>query len=321
MTTPPTSFRCGTAAIVGRPNVGKSTLLNALLGERLAIVAPRPGTTRDRILGVLTRPEAQVVFLDTPGFGKSHTLLEKRLLQVARGTWTEADVLIAVLDARAGVTEEDRRLLAELQGLQGRFSKRTVPVLVAVNKIDRVSKPMLLPQLEALAALVPSAELIPVCATTGDGLDRLLTALIARLPTGKPLFPRDQFTDRAVRFLAAEAIREQALLVTRQEVPHALAVMIEEFRERRKRTYRRVRGHQRRGPSQPMTYIRATLLVERESQKPILVGAHGERLKAIGTAARQAIEPLVGQPVYLDLWVKVWPRWRENPQALRALGY
>jgi len=307
-----TDYRCGTAAIIGRPNVGKSTLLNALLGEKLAIVSPRPGTTRDRILGILTRPEAQILFLDTPGFGKAPTLLDRRLLRTARGTWAESDALILVTDASRGLTEDDRRLISMLPAAS---------ILVAMNKIDRVAKPKLLPQLAAVADLLPQAEGIPVSATTGDGLDRLLRAVIARLPIDRPHCPPDQLTDRPTRFLAAELIREQALSVTREEVPYALAVQLDEFRQRRRRRTRRVRGHERRAPSQPMTYVRATLLVERPTQKGIVIGAHGERLKAIGTAARAALEALVGEPVYLDLWVKVWPHWRDHPQALKSLGY
>lgn len=307
-------YRCGTAAIIGRPNVGKSTLLNALVGEKVAIVSPRPGTTRDKLLGVLTRPEAQVLFLDTPGLGKSVTLLDQRLLRTARGVWPEADVLVLVSDAAQGFTAEDHRLAEELPA--GKPS-----LLLAINKIDRVAKPKLLPQMAEAAQLARFAEIIPVSATTGDGLDRLAHAIVARLPVGRPLFPKDQFTDRSTRFLAAELIREQALRVTREEVPHALAVQLEEFRQRRRHTTRRVRGHERRGPAQPMTYLRATLLVERDSQKGIVIGAHGERLKAIGAAARPALEQLVGQPVYLDLWVKVWPNWRDRPQALQQMGY
>lgn len=307
------AFRCGTAAIVGRPNVGKSTLLNALVGEKVAIVSPRPGTTRDKILGVLTRPDAQLLFLDTPGFGPAPTLLDKRSLQVVRDALSQADVLVVATDAAPGVTEEDRRLITGLPAER--------PVIVAINKIDRVAKPRLLPQIETLTRLLPQTEIIPISATTRDGLDRLIHAIVSRLPTGKPLFPADQFTDRSTRFLAAELIREQALSVIREEVPHALAVQIEEFVERRRRSTRRVRGHQRRGPTQPIAYLRATLLVERDSQKGIVIGAHGERLKAIGEAARKALEGLLGQPVYLDLWVKVLPQWRDRPQALKTLGY
>ncbi len=322
-----TAPRFGTVAIVGRPNVGKSTLLNALVGEKVAIVSPRPGTTRDRILGVLTRPDAQIAFLDTPGFGTAPTLLDRRLLQVARSAWAEAEVVVVVTDASAGITEADRRLLTALPSgpkavvRPSRGAIPTIPVLVALNKIDRVAKPKLLPQMEALATLVPTAEVIPICAATGDGLPELLAAVVAQLPPGRPLYPPDYLTDHSTRFLAAELIREQILLVVREELPHAVAVQIEEFRQRGKHTTRRVRGHERRGPSQPITYIRATILVERPSQKGIIVGAHGERLKAIGTAARPALEQLVDQPVYLDLWVKVSPRWREQPQALKSLGY
>ena len=301
-------------AIIGRPNVGKSTLLNALLGEKLAIVSPRPGTTRDKLLGVLTRPEGQILFLDTPGFGSGGTLLDKRMLHTARAAWAEADLLIVVTDAGRALPQDDRRLFTELADLK-------IPKLLVINKVDRVAKPKLLPQMEEASKLAVWAEIIPVSATTRDGLEEVLQAIVDRLPVGRPLFPADQFTDRSTRFLVGELIREQALIVLREELPHALAVQLEEFAVRRRRTSRRVHGHQRRGPSQPITYIRATLLVERPTQKGIVVGAHGDRLKAIGQAARPAIEALVGTPVYLDLWVKVWADWRGNPSALKALGY
>ncbi|OGX37909.1 MAG: GTPase Era [Omnitrophica WOR_2 bacterium RIFCSPHIGHO2_02_FULL_68_15] len=322
MTSP--TFRCGTAAILGRPNVGKSTLLNVLLGQKLAIVSSRPGTTRDRILGVLTRPQAQILFLDTPGFGKTETLLDKRLLHVARQTWAEADVLVIVTAANRGFTEEDRRLIEELgAGVRtGQSPSGTAPtLLLAINKIDTVAKPKLLPQMAEAAALGLFDEIVPISAATGDGVDPLRAAIIARLPADRALFPADQLTDRSTRFLASELIREQVLHVVRQELPHAVAVQIEDWIVRRQRTTRRVHGHERRGPSIPKLYLRATLIVERPTQKAIVVGAHGERLKAIGTAARAALETLVGQPVYLDLWVKVWPDWRGRPQALKSLGY
>ncbi len=309
------TFRCGTAVILGRPNVGKSTLLNALLGQKLAIVSPRPGTTRDRLLGVLTRPEAQILFLDTPGFGTTETLLDQRLHRVARQTWAEADVLVVVTAANRGFTEDDRRLIAELP--RGARPAR----LLAINKIDTVAKPKLLPHIAEAAALDVFDEIVPLAAASGDGVDRVLAAIVARLPADRAHFPADQLTDRSMRFLASELIREQALLVIRQELPHALAVQIDDWVVRRQRTYRRVHGHERRGPSTPKLYVRATLIVERPTQKAIVVGAHGARLKAIGTAARTALEALVGQPVYLDLWVKVWPDWRGRPQALKSLGY
>ncbi|MBI4226793.1 MAG: KH domain-containing protein, partial [Candidatus Omnitrophica bacterium] len=202
------------------------------------------------------------------------------------------------------------------------YRRRTVPtLLLAINKIDTVAKPKLLPQMAEAAALGVFDEIIPITATMRDGLEPLLAAIVARLPVGRPLFPADQFTDRSTRFLAAELIREQALAVVRQELPHALAVQIDDWVQRRQRTRRRVHGHERRGPSIAKLYLRATLLVERPTQRAIVVGAHGERLKAIGTKARAALEALVGQPVYLDLWVKVRPGWREEPHTLKQLGY
>ncbi|MBI4313652.1 MAG: GTPase Era, partial [Candidatus Omnitrophica bacterium] len=225
----------------------------------------------------------------------------------------EADVVIWVTDASRGVTEEDRRL--------SKLVPPGKPVVVAVNKIDRVAKPKLLPQMEELSKMLPDAEIMPIAAATRDGTHFVLEAAVKHLPAGDALFPDDQWTDRPTRFLAAELIREQILLAVRDELPHAVAVSIEEWARRKRRTTRRVRGHEKRNPIQPIVYMRACIWVERPTQKAIVVGAKGELLKNAGTAARQAIEKLLGENVYLDLWVKVKENWREKPHALKELGY
>ena len=298
-------------ALIGRPNVGKSTLLNAFLGEKLAIVSKRPGTTRCRILGVLTTPEAQLLFLDTPGYASTKTLLDKRLLRTVRGVLEEAEVCVLITDAAQGWTAADQQLASLLP-------KESILV---INKIDKIAKAKLLPQIEAASKATPFSEIIPISAATRDGFDLLLGKMAQQLPVHPAVFPKEFRTDLSVRFLAEELIREQWLQVAYQEVPHAVAVFVEEFQERRKKTTRRVRGHQKRGPSTLMSYVRATVVVERPTQKAILVGAKGERLKTVGTQARKSLELLVGQPVFLDLWIKVWPRWREDPTALKRLGY
>lgn len=302
--------RCGHVAIVGRPNVGKSTLLNRLLGESLAIVSPKPQTTRTRILGILTRGDAQLILLDTPGIHKSTTLLGKQMNRAAQYCLEEADVILLMVDAMAGWVDEDE-LAVDLvrraclpEGERGRQAKK--PALLAINKVDAARKEMLLPIIHQAARLELFKEIVPISATTGDQVPILLDETIKHLPEGPKLFPDDQLTDQPERFLVAELIREQALAALREEVPYGVAVVIEEMTDRE---------------DKPATYIRATIYVEKESQKPILIGARGNMLKAIGQRARQAIQPLLRRAVYLELWVKVAPNWRQDPQALRRFGY
>jgi GTP-binding protein Era len=290
--------RCGIVAIVGRPNVGKSTLLNRFLGEKIAIVSPKPETTRDRLLGILSLPDAQALFLDTPGIYRGpKTLLGKHQIQQARQALQEADILLLMTEAQAGLTDGDRQII--------RLLPKT-PVFLAINKVDRVAKGLILPQIDEAQRLYPFREIFPISATRGDNAEPLLKALIASLPEGPALYPADQVTDRPTRTLAQELIREKGLLFTHEEVPHGVAVEIEEWRP---------------GKTAGRTYIRATIYVERQSQKGILIGKEGSLLKRIGQTARQEIETLVGGPVYLDLWVKVAPNWRKDPVMLKRLGY
>ncbi len=295
--TPPQGFRSGFVGLVGKPNVGKSTMLNAFLGRKVSITSSKPQTTRHRILGILTKPEAQVIFIDTPGWHKSQHLLGRHLVKITRGVVEEADVLVAVLDATSGVTQEDEWVFETV-----RRTKR--PAILAINKVDAVHKARLLPLLEEAASVNLFDELIPVSALAGDNMKVLLAQLIARLPEGPRWYGADQLTDQSTEQVIREFIREQVLLVTRQEVPHAIAVLLDEVT-----------------PKATVTVIHATILVEREGQKAIVIGKQGHMLKQIGQAARLDLERWLGRKVFLELWVKVAQRWREDPRMLRQLGY
>ena len=313
----PTPHRCGSVAIVGRPNVGKSTLLNRFLGQKIAIVSPKPETTRDRLLGVLTLPTAQILFLDTPGIYRgAKTLMAKHQIQVAREALAEADVLLLMTEAQAGFTDADRDLIRLLPRERGQSPTGTVPVFLAINKVDRVNKELVLPQLAEAGRLYPFREMFPISAEKGANVKELLQALAGALPEGPAHFPADQVTDRPIRTLAQELIREQALLFTHEEVPYSVAVLIEEWRE----------GAARPAPDsvkmpRAKLYVRATIYVERDSQRIILIGKAGALLKKIGQAARKEMETLAERPVFLDLWVKVAKNWRKDPVMLRRLGY
>jgi len=291
-------FKCGYIALVGFPNVGKSTLLNRFLGEKLSITSPKPQTTRFRLLGIVNTPEAQLLFLDTPGILEPKGALNETLVQAAFTALNEADAVVWLVEPRPP-DPEDRVLLPHLQ-------KISRPLIVAINKIDLVSKPKLLPLMSALHQLFPDSPVIPVSALAGEGLPELAAAIIKVLPEAEPLYPMDLETDATERFLVAELIRERALHHTGEEVPYAVAVLIEEFDESRR---------------PDLVRIRAVIYVERDSQKGILIGKHGRMLKAIGSEARAGIEALLGAKVFLELWVKVWKNWRRDPRAIRTLGY
>lgn len=289
--------RCGFVAILGRPNAGKSTLLNALLGQKLAIVASRPQTTRTAIQGVLTLPKAQIVFVDTPGIHKSDTLLNKRMMDSVRSS-VDADVVLFLVDTLSGVHEEDAQAVDLIKKLKS-------PALLVLNKVDRLQdKPKVLKMIERYQALHEFAAYIPVSAMKGDGLDVLQKEIVDRLPEGPALFPEDHLTDQPERFLAAEILREQILRNTNQEVPHAAAVMIENWEEK---------GN--------LVRIAATIFVERPGQKTIIIGAGGAGIKKIGTHARREIEKVLGKRVFLETFVKVRQKWREDPEFLNALDW
>jgi len=296
----PPDHRSGFVAVIGRPNVGKSTLINRWLGQKIAIVSPKPQTTRNRLRGILTRPDAQIIFVDTPGIHEPKHKLGEFMVETAVRTIPDADVILWMVDVSVKPTAEDQQI-AELLA-----EKATgLPVIVALNKMDLLRPQDVVSHTEAYLALVEETDWVMISATRGDNCDELLQKVIVRLPLGPRLYPADQITDQQERFIAAELVREQVLRYTHQEVPHAVAVVVQEFKRR----------------SEDMTYISAYIYVERESQKKILLGAGGRLIKRIGMAARQEIERLVGTRVYLDLWVKVRPKWRKKEKELRRLGY
>ncbi|MFA5110748.1 MAG: GTPase Era [Desulfobaccales bacterium] len=294
----PDDFKCGYIALIGVPNVGKSTLLNRLVGEKLAITSPKPQTTRHRLLGIVNLPAAQLLFLDTPGMLDPRGALNATLVQAALTALSEADVVVWLVEPRRPASD-DKVLLPHLRQLHR-------PLIVAINKIDSVSKPQLLPLISAYHELFPASAIIPVSGLQGDGVEALVAEILKFLPASPPLYPPDQETDSTERFLVGELIRERVLHHTSEEIPHAVAVQIEEFDESRR---------------PQLVKIRAVIFVERDSQKGILIGKKGRMLKTIGAEARAEIEPLLGARVFLELWVKVWKNWRKDPKALRVLGY
>ena len=306
----------GFAALLGRPNVGKSTLLNRLVGEKIAIVSPKPQTTRTRITGVVTRPEGQVAFVDTPGIHNAKGALNRAMVETALGALEDVDLVLLLVEPALGPDGKTPEVTPGVRAILERLSAARKPVLLVVNKVDTVPKPLLLPFVTALTQVRPFDEVLFVSALTGDGLDRLLSTTLARLPEGPPLFGPETFTDQQEVGLAAELIREQVLRHTRQEVPHSAAVVIDAFDE----SERAPLPGSKPGGLQGLVRIHATLFVERESQKAIVIGRRGAMLKAIGTDARKALERLLGTHVYLDLRVKVEPRWTESERGLRKVG-
>ena len=282
---------------MGRPNTGKSTLVNRLVGQKVAIVTSRPQTTRNRIQGIVNRPHAQVILIDTPGLHRPKSALGRQMMGELAAALEAVDVLALLLDVGEEFGAEDREVLKRGGEFQG-------PRILLLNKIDRVKKSSLLPRIELLAQMREFAELIPISALTGDGVSVALEKFIEYLPSGQPYFPPDQYTDQPERFLAAEIVREKAMDASLQEVPHALAVVGDSFEE----TDRLIR-------------IRCTLYVEREGQKGILIGRGGETMKQIGIAARKELEQILGIKIHLDLFVKVRHEWRNSPQVVRELDW
>jgi GTP-binding protein Era len=298
--TVPPGHRSGFVAVIGRPNVGKSTLMNQLLGHKVAIVSPRPQTTRTCIRGILTRPDAQIIFVDTPGLHKPLHKLGEVMVAAAASAIPDADVVLFVVDVSVMPTEEDQMIARMIR------QRTSHPVILVLNKMDLLPPERVKPHTEAYWALVPDhAGWMMTIATEAVNLDKLLDMVIAHLPEGPRYYPGDLITDQTEREIAAELIREQVLRFTREEVPHSVAVVVEEYKER----------------ETGGVYIAATIYVEKESQKGILIGAGGQMLRRIGTAAREEIERMVGGKVYLDLWVKVSKNWRRDLQRVRRMGY
>lgn len=326
----PPAHRSGFVAVVGRPNVGKSTLVNALVGEKIAIVSPKPQTTRNRLLGILTREDCQVIFMDTPGVHRPLHRLGEVMVDTAVATLSDADVAVWVVDVTARPNDEDRQVAARLAGAEdagARGRTKQLPVILALNKVDRARPEHLQANADAYRALYPAADAVLISATRGDNLEALLAKLVAALPMGPRYYPEDEFTDQQVRFMAGELVREQVLRHLRDEVPHGVAVLVNEFKERDGAASAPGPAGDLAEPAESgdgaagTTYISATIYVERETHKPILLGKGGAMLKAIGQDARQEIEKLLGTRVYLDLWVKVRPRWRMDEEQLQRLGY
>jgi GTP-binding protein Era len=291
-------FRSGFVSILGRPNAGKSTLLNALLGQKVAIVADKPQTTRTSIQGVLTEPNAQVVFLDTPGIHKPDSPLNRRMMEAVRAALDERDLLLYLADARRRPGEQERHAVEMVRNAE-------TPTVLVLTKIDLFrDKRQLLPVIEQYRALLEFADYVPVSALKNQGLDDLRRVVIERLPEGPAYFPADHVTDQPERFLAGELIREKVLQATHEEVPHSVLVTVDAWEEEGR-----------------LTRLYATIRVEREGQKGILIGARGAMLKKIGTLAREEMEALFGRRFYLDLHIRVQPGWREKPAFLDALDW
>jgi GTPase len=295
---PAAGYRCGFAAIVGRPNVGKSTLLNALLGQKISIVSPKPQTTRHRILGILTRPDAQLIFVDTPGLhAGARRAMNRHMNRAALSSLHDADVNLFVVEALRW-TDEDQRVLDELV-------KGGRPIILVLNKVDKVfPKERLLPFIEELGRRASFTEVVPLSALKGSNIEQLPTTIARHLPESPPHFPEDQLTDRSVEFQAAEIVREKLTLRLRQELPYGITVIIEQFKEEDGRLL-----------------VNAVIWVERSGQKAIVIGNGGEQLKDVGRAARLEMVERFKRPVHLELWVKVKENWSDNETALRQLGY
>ena len=290
-------FKSGFVAIVGRPNAGKSTLVNTLVGHKVSIVSPKPQTTRNRIQGILNREDAQIVLVDTPGIHKPESALNRMMMGELENTLDGLDILSLIVDATAPFGAGDRFALDWISRFSG-------PVFLLLNKVDRIAKPLLLPLIDRYSKQFDFAEIYPISALSGEGCFDLVSGWIARLPEGEPYFPPDQFTDQPERFLASEIIREKAILATREEIPHAICVLIDNFEE-----------------GQGILRIRATFFVERENQKGILIGRGGSVLKKIGTQARLELESILGTKVFLETFVKVQSNWRQNPAVIRQLDW
>jgi GTP-binding protein Era len=293
-----THFKSGYVSITGRPNVGKSTLLNMILGQKIAIVTEKPQTTRNRIIGIKNLEGAQIIFIDTPGIHRPRHKLGEIMVKEAKEAIRDVDIVLLMVEPFKENIKEEMEIINLLRSV-GK------PVILLINKIDKVRKQDILPLIDEYSKLFHFKEIIPISALYGDGIDRLLKVIVDTLPEGPPYYPADQITDQIERFVVAELIREQVMLHTREEVPHSVHVEVVDWKER----------------ENGLINISANIYVERESQKGIIIGREGQRLKSIGTEARKNIEGLLNARVYLELWVKVKKDWRDNIHILKELGF
>jgi GTP-binding protein Era len=292
------SFRSGYVAIIGRPNVGKSTLLNQLLGEKVAIVTPKPQTTRNRITGIHTSAQSQIVFVDTPGIHQAHSLMNRRMVELAWQALHGVDGVIWVLDVGQRIGSDEERIAATLGSL-------TAPSVLALNKIDLTAKGKLLPLMQRCSELLPDRDIVPISALKGEGVSVVLGIVEKWLPEGPQYFPEGEFTDQTERFVAAEIVREKIFLLTREEIPYGVGVTLDEFTDKEEKN---------------LIVIQATIVTDRESHKPILIGKRGAMLREIGRRAREDLEELLGCRVFLELFVKVDRGWTQDPNALTEMG-
>lgn len=292
------AYKAGYVALVGKPNVGKSTLTNRIVGQKVSIVSNKPQTTRRRVLGIATTPEWQIAFIDTPGIHEPHTTLGKTMVDQARAAFTELDVLVYVADAAHYPGEGDKAIARMLEDVKG------LPRIVCMNRMDQLKAEDVVRNVEAYTELLGTPDYMMTTATRGDNVDELVQMIVERLPERAPMYGEDEFTDQSTRFLTAELVREKILIATRQEVPHAVAVMVEGWEE-----------------EENVIHIDAVILVEKASQRGILIGKGGQFIKTVGQKAREEIEPLVGKKVYLTLQVKVAEGWRMNPRIVHELAY
>jgi len=292
-------FKSGFIAIMGAPNVGKSTLLNRILGQKIAITSNKPQTTRHRILGIAHLPQAQIIFLDTPGIHQGRKALNRRMVDIAMAALADVDLVVFMTDATREARESDAFIIAALK-------ENNLPTILAMNKVDMTKKEKLLPHMERWQRIYPFQTIVPISALLGTQVDRLLAEMITALPEGPPYYPEDTITDMPERVVAAEMIREKVFRLTGEEIPYAAAVTIESFKER---------------PGKNLVDIHATIHVEKNSQKPIVIGKGGKMLRRIGEAARMDIERMVGCKVFLKLWVRIQKNWTKDEKAIQKLGY
>ncbi|MCX7816047.1 MAG: GTPase Era [Syntrophales bacterium] len=292
-------FKSGFVSIIGRPNVGKSTLMNAIVGEKISIITPKPQTTRNRIKGIKNLDNAQIVFLDTPGIHQAFTVLNRAMVETAKKSITGVDIIAFVTEAHRGFTKEDQQIAALLK-------KTPLPVIHVINKIDLTDRTKIKEIKANMSLSLPAAATIPISALHGEGTDVLLKTIVDLLPEGPPLFPKDMVTDITERFITAEIIREKIMLFTHEEVPYSTAVTVESFKEL---------------PEKNLLTISAVITVEKDSQKAIMIGKKGEMLKKIGTEARKELENFFGTHVFLELFVRVRKKWTSDESMIRELGY